>query len=409
MVDPGGHVAFEAERLALAQLRVDTNEQYEQAVRMATEISAHALGVERVGVWHLHGPHELELTHLYTASNRRHSTVRQRLVLADPSAYGTALHARRAIVANDVAVDPITTELGEYCRPLGITSMLDAPFYYHGAVGGVICHEHVGAARHWTDAEVNLACSIADMAAVVCGQAQLIDAKESLRASTTRRLDGSRVETLAHVATAIGHELSNTLTSIQLAMLRIQSSTDPKVAELAPSLTRSVSLATQLLDGLKNFGRAGAVGTRSRIGEILPALVPMLQLLTRGNATVSLDISDPALAPAIDDSDLQQVVVNLVVNASNAITSTGHGGVIQISVRGLANGRVEMAVRDNGPGVASTVVDQLFGLYVTTNPHGTGLGLWLVRQIVEEAGGTARYEPASPGARFVIELPQRAR
>jgi nitrogen-specific signal transduction histidine kinase len=408
MADVGGHVAFEAERLALAQLRVDSNEQYEQAVRMATEISAHALGVERVGVWHLRGPHELELTHLYTASNRRHSSERQRLVLPDPSAYGIALHARRAIVANDVATDPLTAELGFYCKPLGITSMLDAPFYYHGAVGGVICHEHVGAARRWSDAEVNLACSIADMAAVVCGQAQLLDAKEALRDSSARRLDGSRVETLAHVATAIGHELANTLTSIQLAMLRIQSSTDPKVAELAPSLTRSVGLATQLLDGLKNFGRAGAIGTRSRVGEILPALVPMLQLLTRGNATVTLDIAEAALAPAIDDSDLQQVVVNLVVNAANAITGSGRGGTIQISVQGLANGRVEMAVRDDGPGVSEAVVDRLFGLYVTTNPHGTGLGLWLVKQIIEEVGGTVRYEPGHPGARFVIELPQRA-
>ncbi|MEO8548932.1 MAG: GAF domain-containing sensor histidine kinase [Kofleriaceae bacterium] len=409
MADLGGRVAFEAERLALAQLRVDSTEQYEQAVRMATEISAHALGVERVGVWHLRSPHELELTHLYTASNRRHSTERQRLALPDPSAYGIALHARRAIVAHDVATDPLTAELGFYCQPLGISSMLDAPFYYHGAVGGVICHEHVGPARHWTDAEVNLACSIADMAAAVCGQAQLLEAKEALRDSSARRLDGSRVETLAHVATAIGHELANTLTSIQLAMLRIQSSTDPRVAELAPSLTRSVALATQLLDGLKSFGRAGAIGTRSRIGEILPALVPMLQLLTRGNATVSLDITDPALAPGIDDSDLQQVVVNLLVNASNAITSSGHGGTIRISVRGLANGRIELVVADNGPGVSETVVDRLFGLYVTTDPHGTGLGLWLVRQIVEEVGGSIRYEPADPGARFVIELPQRTR
>jgi len=409
MADVGGHVAFEAERLALAQLRVDSNEQYEQAVRMATEISAHALGVERVGVWHLRGPNELELTHLYTASNRRHSTERQRLLLPDPSAYGTALHARRAIVANDVATDPLTTELGFYTKPLGITSMLDAPFYYHGAVGGVICHEHVGAPRTWTDAEVNLACSIADMAAVVCGQAQLLDAKEALRDSSARRLDGSRVETLAHVATAIGHELANTLTSIQLAMLRIQSSSDPRVAELAPSLTRSVALATQLLDGLKNFGRAGAIGTRSRVGEILPALVPMLQLLTRGNATVSLHLDEAALAPAIDDSDLQQVVVNLVVNAANAITGSGRGGTIQISVRALANGRVEMAVQDDGPGVSEAVVDRLFGLYVTTSAHGTGLGLWLVKQIVEEVGGSVRYEPAHPGARFVIELPQRTR
>jgi len=96
----GGQIAFEAERLALAHIRVDSTEAYENAVRMATEISAHALGVERVGVWHLRGERELELTHLYTLSNRRHSTERKTLVLPEHSAYGVALHARRAIVAD---------------------------------------------------------------------------------------------------------------------------------------------------------------------------------------------------------------------------------------------------------------------------------------------------------------------
>jgi len=123
-----GGIAFEAERLALAQIRVDSNDAYESAVRMACEISAHALRVERVGVWHLLGERDLELTHLYTASNRTHSTTRASLTLPDPSAYGAALHARRAIVADDVLTNPQTKELEYYCTPLGITSMLDAPF-----------------------------------------------------------------------------------------------------------------------------------------------------------------------------------------------------------------------------------------------------------------------------------------
>ena len=403
-----GQVAFEAERLALAQLRVDSDETYAGAVRMATEISAHALGVERVGVWHLLDDHQLELRHLYTASNRRHSTERVRITLAETSAYGAALHARRAIVANDVTIAPETIELDYYCRPLGITSMLDAPFYYRGIVGGVICHEHVGPKRVWTPAEIDLACSIADMAAVICSQAQVLDAKEQLRDAAARRLDGSRVETLAHVATAIGHELSNTLTSIQLAMTRIQVSTDPKVAELAPALGKTVSLATELLDGLKRFGRAGANGIKSRLGEIVPALAPMLRLLTRDYATVKVDLEDPAAAVALADSDLQQVLVNLVINATNAIEAGKTGSAITIRTRARGD-KIELSVSDDGPGISPALADRLFGLYVTTSPHGTGLGLWLVKQIVEEVGGTIRYEPASPGARFVIELPVRAR
>jgi len=406
MVAPGGPVAFEAERLALAQLRVDSDDAYDRAVRMATEISAHALGVERVGVWHLLDDNELELRHLYTASNRRHSTERLRITLPATSAYGAALHARRAIVANDVATTAQTIELDYYCRPLGITSMLDAPFYYHGAVGGVICHEHVGPMRVWTQAEIDLACSIADMAAVICGQAQVLDVQEKMRDVATRRLDNSRVETLAQVATAIGHELANTLTSIQLALGRIAKTTDPKVAELAPALTQSVTLATDLLDGLKNFGRAGASGSKSRLGEVLPTLQPMLQLLTRGAATVTIALEDPNASVALADSELQQVLVNLVMNAANAITAGETGGAIAIRTRRVGR-NLELTVSDDGPGVSPAVAARLFGLYVTTSAHGTGLGLWLVKQIVEEVAGTIRYEPASPGARFVIEVPLR--
>ena len=408
MVAPGASVAFEAERLALAQLRIDSEDAYERAVRMATEISAHALGVERVGVWHLLAGNELELRHLYTASNRRHSTERLRLTLPESSPYGAALHARRAIVANDVATTAQTVELDYYCGPLGITSMLDAPFYYHGAVGGVICHEHVGPKRVWTQAEIDLACSIADMAAVICGQAQVLDVQERMRDAATRRLDSSRVETLAHVATAIGHELGNTLTSIQLAMARIQTSSDAKVATLAPALSQSVALATHLLDGLKNFGRAGASGSRSRLGEVLPTLQPMLQLLTRDAATVTIDLEDPTAAVALPDSELQQVLVNLVMNASNAIAAGKQGSAIAIRTRAVDGGKIELTVSDDGPGVSPAVAQQLFGLYVTTSAHGTGLGLWLVKQIVEEVSGTIRYEPTSPGARFVIELPVRS-
>jgi K+-sensing histidine kinase KdpD len=401
-----GGIAFEAERLALAQIRVDSNDAYESAVRMACEISAHALRVERVGVWHLLGERDLELTHLYTASNRTHSTTRASLTLPDPSAYGAALHARRAIVADDVLTNPQTKELEYYCTPLGITSMLDAPFYFHGIVGGVICLEHVGIARQWTEAEVTLACSIADMAAVICGQAQLLAAQQKLRDATTRRLDSSRVETLADVATAIGHELSNTLTSIQLAMFRIQSSTDPRVAELAPSLAQSVTLSTQLLDGLKSFGRTNAGGTRLPIQDVLPPLLPMLNLMTRGAAKVVLELVDPGISLGIPDGDLQQIIVNLVVNASNALVGVNRTGTIAISVRAKGD-KVELAVTDDGPGVAPEVASRLFELYVTTSAHGTGVGLWLVKQIVTEAGGAIRYEASFPGARFVIELPRR--
>jgi signal transduction histidine kinase len=109
----------------------------------------------------------------------------------------------------------------------------------------------------------------------------------------------------------------------------------------------------------------------------------------------------------LPDGDMQQILVNLVINASNAIASAGRTGTIAITSRALGTDRVELVVRDDGPGVAPEIASRLFELYATTSAHGTGVGLWLVKQIVSEVGGSIRYEPGIPGARFVIELPRR--
>ena len=133
----------------------------------------------------------------------------------------------------------------------------------------------------------------------------------------------------------------------------------------------------------------------------------MLNLLTRGAATVTLELADPIVSLGLPDGDVQQILVNLVINASTAIGAAGRTGTIAITSRALGTDRVELVVRDDGPGVAPEIADRLFELYATTNPHGTGVGLWLAKQIVTEVGGSIRYEPNLPGARFVIELPRR--
>jgi signal transduction histidine kinase len=113
----------------------------------------------------------------------------------------------------------------------------------------------------------------------------------------------------------------------------------------------------------------------------------------------------PAIRGAEDR--LSHALLNLLVNAHEALAG-GLGTTIRVSARVVAGGRrVELAMEDDGPGVPGSVRDRLFQPFVTTKQGRpiAGLGLDVARLLVEETGGTVRYEPVSPGARFVVELP----
>jgi two-component system, NtrC family, sensor kinase len=104
-------------------------------------------------------------------------------------------------------------------------------------------------------------------------------------------------------------------------------------------------------------------------------------------------------------NQLQQIAVNLIVNAVQAM---GTRGQLTLAVGPSGPGRVRLAVQDTGPGVRPEIAKRIFEPFFTTKPEGqgTGLGLSICYQIAEEHGGTIRVEPAPErGACFVVELP----
>jgi len=125
---------------------------------------------------------------------------------------------------------------------------------------------------------------------------------------------------------------------------------------------------------------------------------------------VELDLSIPDGLPrvALSDEQLMQLVLNLVLNAVDALDG---GGRVRVVARPSASG-VQLVVEDNGPGVALAVRDRLFEPFVTTKEvgKGTGLGLAVCRGLVEAIGGSIALDLGfSGGARFVVELPGSSR
>jgi signal transduction histidine kinase len=137
-------------------------------LQLITEMAAHALAVARVNIW-LFDPERttLRCADCYEAAPDRH-TAGGELRAADFPSYFAALETLRAVAPIDAHTDPRTRELVDtYLNRHGIDTLLDAPVYMEGKVAGVVCHEHVGVPRVWSDAECGFAGSIADTVSLV--------------------------------------------------------------------------------------------------------------------------------------------------------------------------------------------------------------------------------------------------
>jgi signal transduction histidine kinase len=143
--------------------------------------------------------------------------------------------------------------------------------------------------------------------------------------------------------------------------------------------------------------------TSCDIHEVIDAALNVAKYYKRkkGKHIVTQYAADVPRVAVVRDQMLQ-VFLNLVLNALDA---TGEGGTIQITTR-LVPGRLEIEVRDDGGGIAPADQRRLFEAYFTTKPTGTGLGLFVCRNIVETAGGRIELLSSAPGATvFRVMLP----
>jgi len=146
-----------AQRDALVRLtshQVVNCEETPETLRLILEVSAATLGADRASIWRYNSARTaLECINLHEVGAQRHSAGGSLDVSEHPE-YFAALASDDAVVADDAINDPRTRELRDgYLRPLDIQSMIDAPLHFNGAVDGVLCHEQVGATRHWTTDE----------------------------------------------------------------------------------------------------------------------------------------------------------------------------------------------------------------------------------------------------------------
>jgi two-component system sensor histidine kinase HydH len=215
-----------------------------------------------------------------------------------------------------------------------------------------------------------------------------------------------RLATFGQLVGSIGHELRNPLGVIETSLYILKGrALDERGLKHANRISEQVGIANQIVSDLLDMIRDRPLDREPvRIAELFESALSIIRVPPSVRLVAEGLVDLPEIAA--DASKLRQVLVNLIDNAIHAV---GAEGEVKVIGRALPH-QIVVAVEDSGPGVDPAIRGRLFEPLITTKAKGIGLGLPLVRRIVERHGGTVTCETApTGGARFVVRLPLGAR
>ncbi|HBC5610688.1 TPA: two-component system sensor histidine kinase ZraS [Klebsiella oxytoca] len=228
--------------------------------------------------------------------------------------------------------------------------------------------------------------------------------RKQLQEATARK---EKLLALGHLAAGVAHEVRNPLSSIKglARYFAERTPADGEAHQLALVMAREADRLNRVVSELLELVRPAHLKYQSV--DLNEVITHSLQLVSQDAASRAISlkfIAQPALCRIQADPDrLKQVLLNLYLNAIHAI---GRDGVITVAVRECGDGRVKVSVADSGKGMTAEQLQAIFTPYFTTKADGTGLGLAVVQNIVEQHGGTIDAESTSgKGALFTLYLP----
>ncbi|HWQ12209.1 MAG TPA: ATP-binding protein [Roseiflexaceae bacterium] len=361
----------------------------------------------------------------YVAAGRgfedRAALLRLRFTPEDPLVREVT-EASDAIILRDAQVEvPLKAPVGP------IRGWMGVPLRAHGETVGILTIDSF-APNRYTMADAARAQAFAAYAALAVrnaelfGQAQeraarLEQALADLRVAQQRLVQSERLSAVGELVAGVAHELNNPLTAV-LGFATILQQTAPAdmQADIAP-IVEGANRARRIVQNLLTFARQREAHLEEvDLNQAVRHVLGLYGYLLRSDGVRVEERLTPGLPTTLADmTAIQQVLLNLINNARQALSGWSGERTITISTRVLpadgGAGRLAVEVADSGPGIAPEHLPLVFEPFFTTKPvgEGTGLGLSICYGIVTQYGGEIRAASRpGEGARFTVELPVRS-
>jgi signal transduction histidine kinase/HAMP domain-containing protein len=392
-------------------------QEFDSLLRTTAEQDAEVLNVERVSIWLFNtGRTEIVCRDLFTRTGRTHQSGESLKVKEHP-VYFKTLENSRIIATNNAQIDARTCEFkNAYLLPKGITSMIDVPVRLHGQIAGIVCHEHVGPAREWTNTEQDFAASVADMISLkleATERSKVEKALEKLNRDLEATIEelsrtNKQMQEFVHI---VAHDLKTPVRGIGTLADWIISDygdkLDDRGREQVHLLKARVIRIDKLIEGMLQFSKI----VRNRQNEKQINLNKLVsEIINNIKPPDTIEIAADSLPVVTCECDhIMRIFENLLSNAVAFMDKPR--GLIKV-------GCVEQGdfwkfyVCDNGPGIEQRHFERIFKIFQTLpkkdEPEATGIGLAIAKKITEIYGGKIWVESQiGKGSTFFFTFPKQ--
>lgn len=327
--------------------------------------------------------------------------VEQSIPVSD-SAVSAAVHRRKQVEVTDLAF----TEENDFLYVIqreGLVSMLSSPIVFGDEVIGVL-NAYTRQKHRFNNDEKKVFATLASIGAIAIQNARLYSrvfaSEESLRRN-------EKLTTLGMLAAEIAHEIRNPLTVIKLLFdsLNLDFPAEDARQTDVHIIGEKLDHLEEIVERVLSFGRnREGMHSRQDLSQLIRETVRLVRLkLQQQRIELDFQTEPEPILVEVNKGQIQQVVLNLILNATQAMPN---GGTIQIKTE-LVDGTAELRVTDSGEGIPPESQNQIFESFLTDRSDGTGLGLSISKRILRSHRGDIELIASSPGKTcFRFWIPQ---
>jgi two-component system sensor histidine kinase FlrB len=213
-----------------------------------------------------------------------------------------------------------------------------------------------------------------------------------------------RLVTLGELGAGLAHQIRTPLAAALLyaSQMSLPGRSVEEMSRCSEKTVGSLKQLDRLINDMLAFARGGAAREPVSVSALLEQVAQWLRPALRRGVRLTIRTEAPRLMVRANAPSLVSAVLNLATNALQAAAAELD---LELTGRRAADGRAEIVVSDNGPGVPAQIRERIFEPFFTTRARGNGIGLSIVKTVVESHSGRVRLADSGRGATFIIDLP----